>query len=81
LLAVPAISAELFRYRGAAKDGGLLEYLFESGEQHSPDAITKEKTAEIAADRRRLIASLEQVLGKTDTECERRARPSPTHRG
>ena len=50
LLAVPAISLELFRYRGAAKDGGTLEYVFEAGEQNSPDAITKEKAAEIAAD-------------------------------
>ena len=27
LLAVPAMSVELFRYRGAAKDGGTLEYV------------------------------------------------------
>jgi hypothetical protein len=50
LLAVPATSVELFRYRGAAKDGGTLEYVFEAGEQNSPNAITKEKAAEIAAD-------------------------------
>jgi hypothetical protein len=49
-LAVPAVSIELFRYRGAAKDGGTLEYVFEGGEQNSPNAITKEKAAEIAAD-------------------------------
>ena len=49
LLVVPAISIELFRYQGAAKDGGILEYIFEAGEQHSPDAVTKEKAAEIAA--------------------------------
>jgi len=30
LLAVPAMSVELFRYRGAAKDGGTLEYVFEA---------------------------------------------------
>jgi hypothetical protein len=47
---IPAKSAELFRYRGAAKDGGTLEYIFEAGEQNSPNAITKEKAAEIAAD-------------------------------
>jgi hypothetical protein len=40
----------LYRYRGAAKDGGTLEYFFEAGEQHSPNAVTKEKAAEIAAD-------------------------------
>ena len=50
LLAVPAMSVELFRYRGAAKDGGTLEYVFEAGEQNSLNAVTKEKAAEIAAD-------------------------------
>jgi hypothetical protein len=50
LLAAPAMSVELFRYRGAAKDGGTLEYVFEAGEQNSPNAVTKEKAAEIAAD-------------------------------
>jgi hypothetical protein len=49
-LATPVTSAELFRYRGAAKDGGTLEYVFEGGEQNSPNAVTKEKAAEIAAD-------------------------------
>ena len=43
-------SVELFRYRGAAKDGGTLEYVFEAGEQNSANAVTKEKAAEIAAD-------------------------------
>jgi hypothetical protein len=50
LLAAPAMSVELFRYRGAAKDGGTLEYVFEADEQNSPNAVTKEKAAEIAAD-------------------------------
>jgi hypothetical protein len=50
LLAIPAMSVELFRYRGAARDGGTLEYVFEAGEQNSPNAVTKEKAAEIAAD-------------------------------
>jgi len=50
LLAPPAMSVELFRYRGAAKDGGTLEYVFEAGGQNSPNAVTKEKAAEIAAD-------------------------------
>ena len=50
LLGLPAMSVELFRYRGAAKDGGTLEYVFEGGEQNSPNAVTKEKAAEIAAD-------------------------------
>jgi hypothetical protein len=39
LLLLPALSVELFRYRGAAKDGGTLEYVFEAGEQNSPDAV------------------------------------------
>ena len=50
LLTVPAMSVELFRYRGAAKAGGTLEYVFEGGEQNSPNAVPKEKAAEIAAD-------------------------------
>jgi hypothetical protein len=50
LLAAPAFAVELFRCRGAAKDGGTLEYVFEAGEQNSPNAVTKEKAAEIAAD-------------------------------
>ena len=44
------MAVELFRYRGAATDGGTLEYVFEAGEQNSPNAVTKEKAAEIAAD-------------------------------
>jgi hypothetical protein len=50
LLAVPALAVELFRYQGAAKDGGTMEYVFDAGEQNSPNAVTKEKAAEIAAD-------------------------------
>jgi len=47
---LPAMSVELFRYRGAAKMAARLEYVFEAGEQNSPNAITKEKVPEIAAD-------------------------------
>jgi hypothetical protein len=51
LVATPALSVELFRYRGAARDGGTLEYIFESEEQDDiPKTVTKEKVAEIAAD-------------------------------
>jgi hypothetical protein len=50
MLATPAFSVELFRYSGAAKDGGTLEYVFEAEGQNSPNAVTKEKAAEIAAD-------------------------------
>src|ERR1700756_1356793 len=50
MLASPAFAVELFRYRGAANDGGTQEYVFEAGEQNSPNAVTKEKAAEIAAD-------------------------------
>jgi hypothetical protein len=50
MLATPAFAIDLFRYRGAAKDGGTLEYVFQAGEQNSPNAVTKEKAAEIAAD-------------------------------
>jgi hypothetical protein len=50
LLATSARSAELFRYRGAARDGGTLEYVFESDERDVPTTVTKEKVAETAAD-------------------------------
>src|ERR1700740_2161326 len=50
LLSVPAVSVELFRYRAPAKDGGTLEYVFDADQQNSPNAVTKEKAAEIAAD-------------------------------
>jgi hypothetical protein len=32
LLAASGLSAELFRYRGAAREGGTLEYVFDAGE-------------------------------------------------
>jgi hypothetical protein len=50
LLAIPAFSVELFRYRGAAKDGGTLEYVFDTDEQDVPKTVTEKKVAEIAAD-------------------------------
>ena len=50
LLTIPAMSVELFRYRGAAMDGGTLEYIFESDEQDVPKTVSKERAAEIAAD-------------------------------
>ena len=50
MLATPAVSAELFRYRGAARDGGTLEYVFESEEKNLPQSVAKEKVAEIAAE-------------------------------
>jgi hypothetical protein len=74
LLAVPAMSVELFRYRGAAKDGGTLEYVFEAGEQNSPNAVTKEKAAEIAAD---FVTTFYRVpVGALETE-EFRTAPVP----
>jgi hypothetical protein len=50
-LILPAMSVELFRHRGAAKDGGTLEYVFEAGEQNSPNNIriwVKSPAAEVA---------------------------------
>jgi hypothetical protein len=43
MLARSALAVELFRYRGAAKDGGTLEYVFEADQQNSPNAVTKRK--------------------------------------
>jgi hypothetical protein len=74
LLTVPAISVELFRYRGAAKDGGTLEYFFEVGEQHSPNAVTKEKAAEIAAD---FMTTFYHVQGGAMEAQEFRTQPVP----
>ena len=68
------MSAELFRYRGATKDAGTLEYVFEAGEQNSPNAVTKEKAAEIAAD---FITAFYQVqVGALETQ-EFRTTPVP----
>jgi hypothetical protein len=50
MMATPALAVELFRYRGAAMDGGTLEYVFEIDQQDVPKTATKEKVAEIAAD-------------------------------
>jgi hypothetical protein len=50
MLATPAFAVDLFRYRGAARDGGTLEYVFETDEEHLPQTVAKEKVAEIAAD-------------------------------
>jgi hypothetical protein len=45
-----AMSVELFRYRGAARDGGTLEYVFEGGWTKFFNAVTKKAVAEVAAD-------------------------------
>jgi hypothetical protein len=73
-LAMPAWSVELFRYRGAAGDGGTLEYVFEADEQNSPNAVSKEKAAEIAAD---FMATFYHVqVGPLETQ-EFRTAPIP----
>src|SRR6266481_6232525 len=46
LLATPATSVELSRYRGAAMDGGTLEYIFETDEQDVPKTVSKERAAD-----------------------------------
>jgi hypothetical protein len=73
-LTIPAMSVELFRYRGAAKDGGTLEYVFEAGEQNSPNAVTKEKAAEIAADF--MATFYHEQVGALETQ-EFRTQPVP----
>ena len=50
ILAGSATAAELFRYRGAAGDGGTLEYIFETDQRDVPATVTKDKVAEIAAE-------------------------------
>jgi hypothetical protein len=74
MLAIPTFAVELFRYRGAAKDGGTLEYIFKAGEQNSPKAVTKEKAAEIAADFMTTIYHVQ--VGALETQ-EFRTQPVP----
>jgi hypothetical protein len=50
LLTLPALSVELFCYRGAGRDGGTLEFTLEFDEAEVPKTATKEKVAEIATD-------------------------------
>jgi hypothetical protein len=45
-----AINSKNRRYRGADKDGGTLEYIFDTDKQDVPKTVSKEKAAEIAAD-------------------------------
>jgi hypothetical protein len=49
-LTIPAISVELFRYRGAAKDSGTLEYAFYIDEQDVPENCEGKKMVGTAAD-------------------------------
>jgi hypothetical protein len=74
LLATPAMSVELFRYRGAAMDGGTLEYIFETDEQDVPKTVSKEKAAEIAADF--VTAFYHAQIGALETQ-EFRTTPVP----
>src|SRR5208282_6264744 len=48
LLAVPAMSVELFRYRYNGADGGQYEAVFETDEQSVGKTVDKEKAVEIA---------------------------------
>jgi hypothetical protein len=48
ILAGSATATELFRFRGAAHDGGTLEYIFETDQRDVPATVTKDKAAEIA---------------------------------
>jgi hypothetical protein len=49
LLATPAAAVELFRYGGAARDGGTLEHIFETDQEDLPQTVAKQKVAEISA--------------------------------
>jgi hypothetical protein len=65
LLAAPV---QLFRCRGAAKDGGTLEYVFEAGEQNSPNAVIRQLNSKPA----RAKASTRQRIAKSiPAPCER----------
>jgi hypothetical protein len=47
---LPEYSVELFRSRSPGKHGGTLKHVFEADQRNSPNAVSKEKAAEIAAD-------------------------------
>jgi hypothetical protein len=49
MLTLPAMSVELFRYRGTANDGGTIDYIFETDEPSPPKTVSEENAAEIAA--------------------------------
>ena len=50
LLALPAMSVEVFRYRGAANDGDTLEYVFEAdAAEIAADFMTTFTTSKIGA--------------------------------
>jgi hypothetical protein len=74
MLAVPALSVELFRYRGAARDGGTLEYVFETDEHNAPQSVTKERAAEVAAEFMTTFYGIQ--VGALETQ-EFRAEPTP----
>jgi hypothetical protein len=74
MLVGSAIAAKLFRYRGAADDGGTLEYIFETDQRDVPATVTKDKVAEIAAE---FMATFYQVqVGALETQ-ELRTAPTP----
>ncbi len=74
LLALPAFSAELFRYRGSARDGGTLEYVFEADGQEVPKSITDARVAEIAANFMTVFYQIQ--VGTLETQ-EYRTSPVP----
>ena len=74
MLAIPSMAVELFRYRGAARDGGTLEYIFETDEENLPQTVSKEKVAEIAAE---FMTSFYHIqIGARETQ-EFRTTPDP----
>jgi hypothetical protein len=74
LLATQAFAVELFRCQGAARDGGTLEYVFETDRQDVPATATKERVAEIAADFMTVFYHIQ--IGALETQ-ELRTTPLP----
>jgi hypothetical protein len=74
LLAVPAMSVELFRYQYHDEYGGELEYIFDTDEQTVPNTVTEAKAAEIAMDWMRVFYGVE--VGTMESE-ELKATPVP----
>jgi len=74
LLVASAMSVELFRYRGAARDGGTLEYVFETDCQDVPKTISQQRAADIAADF--MTTFYHAQIGALETQ-EFRTQPAP----
>jgi hypothetical protein len=62
LVVVPAMSAELFRHLGAAKDLGTLEYVFDAGGWNGDDRTCFEPLQRLGGPKRRAFSPPSDVI-------------------